>query len=179
MEIITELTKADYSTILIAVFTILIGFQAMVSICEWWIDKFGIETKWTKHKKEEHNLLIQTSQELSKLQKRHEEAVKQSIRHDEMIKNDISSLTDTVNGIADKINTMQTKIDHTEMAKLKNQILSYYKKYKDIGEWDEFESDVFWDLYDSYISHGGNSFVKQNIEPIMRELNVKEKSEKE
>lgn len=173
MNEIIELTKINFSSVFIAVFVILIGIKAIISLIEWFIEKLGLETKGMRKRREEHNLLIQTSQDLSKLQERHDESVKQSIRHDEMIKSDISSLADTVNGIATTLSDMQAKIDHTEMAKLKEQILSYYRKYKDIGEWDEFESDVFWGLYDSYISHGGNSFVKQEIEPVMRKLDVK------
>ena len=67
---------------------------------------------------------------------------------------------------------MQNKIDATEMAKLKEKILAYYRKYSAIGEWEKFESDVFWGLYESYINHGGNSFVKDDIEPIMRRLKI-------
>lgn len=155
---------------------IFVIMSAVIS-CYTVIGKFseiiGKPVKWVKDKQKDHELLIKTSQNLYALQKKHNEDVKQSIRHDEMIKSDISSLTDTVNEIANTLIDMQKKIDHTEMAKLKDQILSYYKKYKDIGEWDEFESDVFWGLYDSYISHGGNSFVKQDIEPVMRDLNIK------
>ena len=87
---------------------------------------------------------------------------------------DLSKLTNTVDDIANKIEIMQKKIDATEMIKLKDKLLAYYRKYSSIGEWDKFESDVFWELYDQYISHGGNSFVKGTIEPVMRELKIKE-----
>lgn len=173
MEVITELTKIDYPTLFIAVFIILIGIKTIISLIEWFVSKLGLETKWMRKKREEHEQIILNTNAIKELSEKHEESVKQSIRHDKMIQEDISSLTNTVNGIADNLAIMQAKIDHTEMAKLKDQILSYYKKYKNIGEWDEFESDVFWGLYDSYISHGGNSFVKQDIEPIMRDLNIK------
>ena len=92
-----------------------------------------------------------------------------------MIKDDLSNLANTVNDIADTLGVIQKKIDNTEMATLKDKLLLYYKKYKDIGEWDEFESEVFWELYDSYISHGGNSFVKNEIEPVMRGMKIVEK----
>lgn len=173
MEVITELTKIDYPTLFIAVFIILIGIKTIISLIEWFVSKLGLETKWMRKKREEHEQIISNTDAIKELYEKHEESVKQSIRHDKMIKDNIFSLTNTVNSIADNLAIMQAKIDHTEMAKLKDQILSYYKKYKNIGEWDEFESDVFWDLYDSYISHGGNSFVKKDIEPIMRDLNVK------
>lgn len=131
MEAITELTQIDFSYIFISVLSILIGIKAIVSLLEWGIEKLGIETKITRRRREDHELLMKIARDLA---------------------------------------DMQRKIDHTEMAKLKNQILSYYKKYKDVGEWNKFESEVFWSLYDSYISHGGNSFVERDIEPVMRNL---------
>ena len=125
-----------------------------------------------KQRKADHDLLIKTVQDLSDLHNVHKEDTKQSICHDELIRKDLYELTTTVNGIVDRLDIMQEKIDATEMAKLKEKILGYYRKYKDIGEWQQFEADVFWGLYDRYISHGGNSFVKHEIEPVMRNLKV-------
>lgn len=89
-----------------------------------------------------------------------------------MIRNDIQKLTNTVGNIAIKLEEMQKKDDATEMAKLKDKIVAYYRKYSELGEWERFEHDVFWGLYDSYISRGGNSFVKDDIEPVMRKLKI-------
>ncbi len=126
-----------------------------------------------KQRKKDHELLIKTVQDLTELHNTHEEDTKQSIRHDEMIRDDLKKLTDTMDNIVNKIEIMQDKIDATEMAKLKEKILAYYRKYASLGEWEQFEHDVFWGLYDSYISHGGNSFVKHDIEPVMRNLKIK------
>ena len=60
--------------------------------------------------------------------------------------------------------------NETEMAKLKDSIVTYYKKYKELGEWTELESEAFWDLFHRYEAHGGNGYVHSFIEPVMREL---------
>lgn len=125
-----------------------------------------------KQRQEDHELLMKTIEDLAELHNTHEEDTKQSIRHDEMIREDLRSLTESVNNISERLDIMQEKIDATEMAKLKEKILGYYRKYSSLGEWERFESDVFWGLYDRYISHGGNSFVIHDIEPIMRNLKV-------
>lgn len=125
-----------------------------------------------KQRKKDHELLEKTVKDLKILHDKHEEDTKQSIRHDEMIRQDLHALTITVNEIAEKLEIMQQKSDATEMAKLKEKILGYYRKYAPLGEWEKFESDVFWGLYESYIARGGNSFVKHDIEPIMRGLKV-------
>lgn len=125
-----------------------------------------------KQRKEDHELLLKTVNDLHSLHNTHEEDKHQSIRHDAIIRDDLKKLTETVEDISNKLSIMQNKMDATEMAKLKEKLLGYYRKYKDVGEWQRFEADVFWGLFDRYISHGGNSFVKDEIEPVMRKLKV-------
>ena len=94
MESIKTLTAIDYSSLIIASFSVLIGIKAIVSLFEWFFDKLGIETKWMRKKREEHDLLMQTSKGLIELQKKHEEDIKRSDLHDEEIRQDIKNLTD-------------------------------------------------------------------------------------
>lgn len=93
MNEIIELTKIDFSYIFIAVFIILIGIKVIFSMFEWVVDKLGLETKFMKQKREEHELLIQTSQGLASLQEQHEKDVERSDRRDEEISSDIKKLT--------------------------------------------------------------------------------------
>ena len=170
MNAIKELTTLDFSLVFVSVFIILIGIKAIVSLFEWFIEKLGLETKGMRKRKEEHNLLIQTSQGLIQLQEKHEESVRQSIRHDEMIKADISSLTEKVNEIADTLSVMQKKDNETKLKELKGSLIRYYHKYKDIGEWSKLEKDAFWDLFDDYEKRGGDGYIHTIVEPAMREL---------
>lgn len=170
MESVTELFNIDFFYVFISVFVILVAIKTIISLLEWFSEKLGLETKWTKKKREEHDLLIQTSQNLADLQDRHEESVKQSIIHDEMIKKDISSLTDTVNGIANTLNSMQEKENETKLKELKGSLIRYYNRYKDIGEWSKLEKDAFWDLFDDYEKRGGDGYIHSIVEPAMREL---------
>ena len=91
MSEITELTKIDFSYVFIAVFVILLGVKVIVSLFEWVIDKLGLETKWMRKRREEHDLLIQTSQNLAALQKQHTHDVEESDAHDEDIKEELSA----------------------------------------------------------------------------------------
>lgn len=93
MNEIIELTKINFSSVFIAVFVILIGVKAVVSVFEWIIDKLGLETKWMRNQREEHELLIQTSQGLIELQEHHKKDMERSNQRDEEISNDIKKLT--------------------------------------------------------------------------------------
>lgn len=170
MEAIQALLNINFPYIFISVFVILVGLKSIVSLFEWVIEKLGLESKSMRKRHAEHNLLIKTSQELSKLQERHDESVRQSIRHDEMIKADISSLTDAVNGIANTLSNMQAKENETKLKEIKRSLIRYYNKYRDIGKWSKLEKDAFWDLFDDYEKRGGNGYIHSIVEPVMREL---------
>ena len=62
MEAFKELFQINFSYVFLSVFSIFIGIKFMVSLFEWGIDKLGLETKWMRAKREEHNLIVQTTQ---------------------------------------------------------------------------------------------------------------------
>ena len=94
MDAIRELFTINFSYVLISVFVILVGIKAVVSIFEWIVDKLGLETKWMRRKREEHDLLIQTSKSLADLRKQHNHDVEESNIHDENIKEELSAFQD-------------------------------------------------------------------------------------
>lgn len=93
MKPIRELTSIDYSSLFLAAFTSLVGLKAAVSLIEWVFDKLGLETKWMRRKREEHDLLMQTSEGLTALQKQYLEYMKHSDDNDAEIRQDIKNLT--------------------------------------------------------------------------------------
>lgn len=110
MSEITELTKIDFVSVVTAVFIILMGLKAIISLLEWIFEKLGLETKWMRQKREEHELLIQTSQNLAVLQKQRQEDVENSDRRDEEISSDIKKLTRMF--IDKEIDDMRWEINH-------------------------------------------------------------------
>lgn len=172
MSPIKEATQIDISNFFIVAFLIMSAFISMFTIISKFSEIIGRPFKWVREKKEDHELLIKTSQNLNALQHKHEEDVKQSIRHDRQIKDDLLMVSGKMDALSQQITDMQLKIDETETAKLKDSIVSYYRKYKDTGEWSKLESDAFWDIFKRYEAHGGNGFVHSVVEPIMREIKI-------
>lgn len=93
MDTITELTKLDFSLLFLSIFVVLIGVKAIVSIFEWFIDKLGLETKWMRKKREDHELLLTTSKNLIMLEEHHKKDMEKSDRLDSEMRNDIKKLT--------------------------------------------------------------------------------------
>lgn len=175
METIKQLTELDYRTLIIGVAIVAAAFKIICEFFTWFISFLGLETKKMRQRREEHELLISTSNNLSVLQKKQEEDVRQSIRHDKIIKDDLKVVSDKVDAIANTLDSMEKKNNTTEMKKLKEKLVAYYNKYKDIGEWSYVEKEVFWDLFEDYEARNGDGFVHSTIEPVMRELRVIDK----
>ena len=93
MEPIIELTKTDFLSVFLSVISILVGIKSISSILEWTVEKLGLETKWMRKRREEHELLVKTSQNLSDLQERHKKDMKRSDQYDAWMRSDIKKLT--------------------------------------------------------------------------------------
>lgn len=96
MDEVLGLTKVDFPSVFLSVFTILFGLKVVVSIFEWFVNKLGLETKWMKDKREERELLVQTSQSLAELQKKHIEDTMLSDEHDENIRKEFTLFMDEI-----------------------------------------------------------------------------------
>ena len=78
MDTIEGLIRIDWWTVIIGVISGVVTFKFLCELFEWLIDKFGIETKSMRQKREDHKLLEETSklaqvtaENLNKLQNRH------------------------------------------------------------------------------------------------------------
>lgn len=75
---ITPVLTIDYKSLIISIFTVMIGLKVAITSFEWFMNKFGIETKWMREKREKNDLLIKTAQELELLQQKHTIDINQS-----------------------------------------------------------------------------------------------------
>jgi len=147
MDSITALTRIDYTSVFISVFIILIGIKAIVSLFEWVIDKLGVETKWMRKQREEHELLIQTSQNLTALQERHVHDMHISDKRDEEISSDIKKLTrmfvdKEIDDMRWEINNFATKVSEGRPCNKDSfkHCIHTYEKYEKILEENGLEN---------------------------------------
>lgn len=94
MDEIKELMKVDFASLSISVVIVLTGIKSITTVFEWAIEKLGLETKWMRKRREESELLVKTSKNLTRLQEKHAEDVKQSIIHDNKIKEELGIFMD-------------------------------------------------------------------------------------
>ncbi|MCM1120395.1 MAG: hypothetical protein NC543_13660 [bacterium] len=147
MENITRLLDINFSYVLVSVFVILIGMKSSVSILEWVIDTLGLETKWMRKRREEHELLLHTSQRLIALQQQRDRDVERSDRRDEEIAYDIKHLTrmfidKEIDDMRWEINNFATKVSEGKPCNKDSFVhcIHIYEKYEQILKENNLEN---------------------------------------
>lgn len=147
MNDIIELTKIDFVYVFVSVFVILVGIKFVISLFEWIVTWLGLETKWMRQKKQEHELLIQTSQNLTALQEKHKEDVERSDRRDEEISADIKRLTQMfvdkeIDDMRWEINNFATNVSEGKPCNKDSfkHCIHVYEKYEKILEENGLEN---------------------------------------
>lgn len=142
-----ELTKIDYVSVFPAVLALLAGSKAILSLFEWLFHRLGLETKWMRQRREEHELLIQTSQNLTALQKQHVHDMEKSDRRDEEISADIKKLTrmfvdKEIDDMRWEINNFATKVSEGKPCNKDSfkHCIHIYEKYEHILAENGFEN---------------------------------------
>ena len=90
MDDIKALTEIDYGFLFVTIVGLLLGAKGLVTLGEYWIGKLGLETKWSKKKKEEHELLLANAQAIKDLAELHKRDNEISNEHDEKISEELS-----------------------------------------------------------------------------------------
>ncbi|MDE7044290.1 MAG: hypothetical protein K2O97_04610 [Acetatifactor sp.] len=147
MNEIMELTRVNFSSVVIAFFVILTGVKTIVSLFEWAVEKLGLETKWMRKRHEEHDLLIRTVRNLSSLQEQRERDVERSDRRDEEISNDIKKLTQMfvekeIDDMRWEINNFATQVSEGRPCNKDSftHCIRIYEKYEKILEENGLEN---------------------------------------
>lgn len=118
MDAIIEIFKIDFAMLLTSVCVILVAVKSITCLLEWVIKKLGLETKWMRNKRAEHELLLNTARSLSTLQEKHDEDLKkfvdnqlryreQSLGIQEEWKRSQKQIFDSLETLSQKIDTIR------------------------------------------------------------------------
>lgn len=90
----------------------------------------------------------------------------------------LSTITGLVIGYLVKVISNYKKRDNVQNLALRNilksNLVNQYYVYADIGSVPRYIKDAWYDMFESYTSLGGNSFVKHDIEPKFAQLKIKD-----
>ena len=95
-----------------------------------------------------------------------------------IISTSISTITGLIIGYLVKVIANYKKRDNVQNSALgnilKSNLVNQYYVYAEIGSVPRYIKDAWYDMFESYTSLGGNSFVKHDIEPKFAQLKIKE-----
>ena len=90
----------------------------------------------------------------------------------------LSTLTGLVIGYLVKQITSYKKRDDTQIKALRNilksNLVNQYYVYAEIGSVPRYIKEAWYDMFESYVELGGNSYVKHSVEPKFAKLQVKD-----
>lgn len=84
---------------------------------------------------------------------------------DAELRGQIKEISDKVSVVANMIIEMQTKIDASNVARLKSQIREIYAEHHRSQVITKMELEALENLIDDYLNSGGNGFVENTVEP--------------
>lgn len=172
MSSIEALLNLDFKSFLMMLFIFLFGIVAIVELLCRIAAFIGKPIGYLRGKKQDHDLLIETAENLKELKKQHTESVNQSIRHDDMLRNDITTLKASIKTISIQLIEMQRKQDEAEVANMRDRLIQYYRKFQHADSWSSLEKDAFESLLKEYENRGGDGYIHSVVLPIMEELKV-------
>lgn len=90
----------------------------------------------------------------------------------------LSTLTGLVIGYLVKQITSYKKRDDTQSKALRNilksNLVNQYYVYAEIGNVPRYIKEAWYDMFESYVELGGNSYVKHSVEPKFAKLPIKD-----
>lgn len=186
MDELKELAKIDWWYVAIAFVLLLIVVKLVWSLGEWFVEKFGLETKKMKQRRQESELLKATADGLKALSCRHdkeETELKDSLTlFIEETRNALKTqdesnkeLADTINKVADDNQKKGEQISSLIVANkemLAEKINEKYKYYISINGVPEDEYDEFVSLHKAYNGVGGNSHGDAKFEYCIEHLPI-------
>lgn len=91
MNDIKALLEIDYKVVFLGLFLILAGFKAIAMLLEWFLfDFLGIETKWMKEKREDHEKILANAQAIKELAEIHKRDNDISNEHDDKLRDEMT-----------------------------------------------------------------------------------------
>lgn len=133
MNAITELQNFSWFMWIVGTLMIFAAIKYGAGLISWVFSFFGIEFKWMRKRHEEHDLLVQTAQNLSLLQKRHEDDTCEIEQ----------KLSDCITEIKDIV-----KDNHNDTHEfIENRLVEFYTPYREQSlkvqsEWIKTQKDV-------------------------------------
>lgn len=166
MEALSQLSNTNIIYVVSGLFVIIECIKFVVSRIEWVVNTLGIDTKWTRKKREDYMLLKRTIEELEELKKQRAIDVEQSIKHDKKLDD----------RIGDVIFLLQEHIkseDKRTVAMLRSTLYGLHAEFVQKGFITESGLKTFDECGKVYEDAGGDDIYHDKLRPEVIALPIK------
>lgn len=168
MDAVQNLIHYDWFVVVLAIISAMVAFKFLSDLFEWFVKKFGLETKSMREKRESREQLHSTTQlakttaeNLDKLQKQH-------CKDEKDFRKRLDGYIEDGQEDRQKINSL-IEAQKEMLAEKINEKYKYYLSIKGIPE-DEY--DEFVNLHDAYNGVGGNHHGDAKFEYCIKHLPI-------
>lgn len=74
-----------------------------------------------------------------------------------------------IDELESKVSQLEAKHDNSDMDRLKDFLVDFMARLERGEKVDEEEVERFWENYDNYSEHGGNSYIHGKMEKLKKE----------
>lgn len=145
--------ELDFKSLILAMATIIIGFnvfkKALIEAFGW----MGIETKWMRDKREQ-------KEDLEDL-KGHN--VEQDGKIDKLMEG-LTRIEVSVDNLSRIVGNMQKRNDENEAARIKDRVAQAYRYYHGVGKITKMEKEALEENIRAYSQYSDNSFIHSVVE---------------
>jgi len=85
------------------------------------------------------------------------------------LENSLQPLIDKIDHLEQKVDQLEAKHDNSDMDRLKDFLVDFMARLERGEKVDEEEVERFWENYDNYSEHGGNSYIHGKMEKLKKE----------
>ena len=157
--------ELDFVSIILAIVTILLAWQFLDKLLVWFWEKTGIEFRHIRKRREEHELLVKTAENLSKLQEQHQEDVERVTQNDRKMQQEFSEF---VEELKSALTAQREQMD----IYAKNRINDREKSREIQRDFNESQKK-FLNQYKDLIRESAKNYYDTMFKSINPDINIK------
>lgn len=140
MNAITDFLNLDFRLVFAGIFSFLAGLTAILSLLEKVSGHLGIELRFLRKKKEDHELLLSTAKKLEQANQKHDQDVRELTGHNRQIEENLDKLTKMF--VEKNINDMRWEIINTAEKIANHHRISEEAYHHAFHTYDEYEKII-------------------------------------
>lgn len=84
------------------------------------------------------------------------------------LKDQFAKVDSQFDKVDERIDHLENHMEGIDVATCKNFLVARLAEVEKGLPWDEIEKERFWEQYEHYVKHGGNTYIKTKVEELQK-----------